>query len=68
MFFQENAGNIGLRLDWFETVAKLDATTDVIAISYRGYSGSDGTPNEKAMKYDAQKVYEFLQHYFRGKY
>ena len=45
IFLHENAGNIGLRLDYFELVYnKLDV--NIVAVAYRGYSRSEGEPNE----------------------
>ena len=41
IFMHENAGNIGLRLDWFELVYhKLDI--NIVAVGYRGYGRSEG--------------------------
>jgi hypothetical protein len=41
IFFHENAGNIGLRLDYFELIYhKLEV--NIVAVAYRGYSKSEG--------------------------
>lgn len=39
VFFHENAGNIGLRLDYFELLCK-HVGVNVLCIAYRGYSSS----------------------------
>ena len=44
VFFHENAGNIGLRMDWFEIVYK-QLEVNIVAVSYRGFSRSQGKPN-----------------------
>mmetsp|Transcript_9879 Transcript_9879/g.12255 ORF Transcript_9879/g.12255 Transcript_9879/m.12255 type:complete len:88 (+) Transcript_9879:194-457(+) len=45
VFFHENAGNLGLRLDYFQMLYH-EANCDVLAIAYRGYSASSGKPTE----------------------
>ena len=42
VFFHENAGNLGYRLDYFAALYH-KADCDVLAIAYRGYSSSTGT-------------------------
>ena len=59
VFFHENAGNLGLRLDYFEMLYK-ELNCDVIALAYRGYSASTGKPSEVGLKRDAQVVMEFV--------
>jgi len=39
IFFHENAGNLGLRMDWFALVYH-DLKVNVLAVAYRGYSRS----------------------------
>mmetsp|Transcript_13778 Transcript_13778/g.17412 ORF Transcript_13778/g.17412 Transcript_13778/m.17412 type:complete len:209 (-) Transcript_13778:780-1406(-) len=39
IFLHENAGNIGLRMDWFEIVYK-QLNVNVLAVAYRGFSRS----------------------------
>ena len=41
VFFHENAGNIGLRLDDFEAMYS-GLGVDILAFAYRGYSDSTG--------------------------
>ena len=59
VFFQENAGNIGLRLDYFQTLYH-EGNCDIIAIAYRGYSSSSGKPSEEGLKLDAKAVMSFV--------
>lgn len=48
VFFHENAGNIGLRMDFFEmSYKRLDVNWLIVA--YRCYSGSDKGPNGDLM-------------------
>ena len=41
IFMHENAGNIGLRLDYFELIYH-NLNVNVVAVAYRGYSKSGG--------------------------
>jgi hypothetical protein len=41
VFLHENAGNIGLRLDYFELLFK-KVGVNVLAFGYRGYGRSEG--------------------------
>jgi len=67
VFFHENAGNIGLRLDYFELLYKR-LNCDVFVIAYRGFSESDGTPNEEAIKSDMVQLNEYIRAVFKHKY
>ena len=52
VFFHENAGNLGLRLDYFSFLYH-DLGLNVISFAYRGYSDSllqTGFPNENSIK------------------
>ncbi|CAR26862.1 hypothetical protein ZYGR_0I01340 [Zygosaccharomyces rouxii] len=54
-----NAGNIG----YFIPIADMfyrQMGTSVFIYSYRGYGHSEGSPNEKGLKLDADSVMEFL--------
>ena len=53
VFFHENAGNLGLRLDYFQLLYH-EVNCDILAVAYRGYSASSGTPSEDGIKEDAQ--------------
>ena len=53
IFFQENAGNIGLRLvNVVELLRHVDC--NVLLLSYRGYGDSEGKPSEGGIKLDAK--------------
>ena len=41
VFLHENAGNIGLRLDWFGLVYDR-LNCNIVCFAYRGYSRSEG--------------------------
>jgi len=58
IFFQENAGNMGLRLPSMYTLFdKLGV--NILMVSYRGYGRSEGVPFEAGIKLDADAV---IQH------
>lgn len=55
VYFQGNAGNIGTRIPFAESL--MDKTnSDVIMIAYRGYSDSDGTPSQKGLEKDSESI------------
>jgi len=55
IFFQENAGNMGLRLpSMHQFYEKLGM--NIFMVSYRGYGRSEGTPTEEGLQKDAQAV------------
>jgi fermentation-respiration switch protein FrsA (DUF1100 family) len=57
---QENAGNMGLRMDFFELLYnKLDV--NIVAFGYRGYSYSEGTPSEEGLKIDVDAIVEYVK-------
>ena len=61
MFFHENAGNIGLRLDYFaQLYHHADLQADILAVAYRGYSDSSGKPSEKGLKLDGKAVLKYV--------
>ena len=49
VFFHENAGNIGVRLDYFELLFKR-VNVNVLCVGYRGYGHSQGEPTELGLK------------------
>jgi fermentation-respiration switch protein FrsA (DUF1100 family) len=53
IFFHENAGNIGLRLDYFSLLCA-QVNVNVLCVAYRGYSSSEGTPSEEGLQIDAR--------------
>lgn len=60
MFLHENAGNIGLRMDFFELLYK-KVDCNIFSVAYRGYSDSEGTPNQDGIMLDAQAMVQFLK-------
>ena len=60
VFLHENAGNIGLRMDWFEIVYK-NLGVNVLAVAYRGYSRSQGKPNQEGILLDVEAMLEFAK-------
>jgi fermentation-respiration switch protein FrsA (DUF1100 family) len=58
LYFHGNAGNLGDRAHKFEVFAKRGY--GVLAISYRGYAGSAGTPSEAGLIKDAEAALAFL--------
>lgn len=67
IFFHENAGNIGLRLDYFELAYKR-LNCDIFVIAYRGYSDSDGVPDEALIKKDMIHLNNYITSQFKHKY
>jgi len=55
----ENAGNIGLRLSYYEAIIN-DLDLNVLTVAYRGYSDSDGTPNEVGLKEDGLDIMKYV--------
>ena len=61
VFFHENAGNIGLRLNYYEIVIN-HLNVNVLSMAYRGYSYSDNVdPTEDGLKLDAEAIIAFLR-------
>lgn len=58
LFLHGNAGNISHRLDKLAIFHNLGAAT--LIIDYRGYGGSEGTPDEPGTYRDAQAAYDWL--------
>lgn len=56
----ENAGNIGFRLDFYQTLfSKLDV--NIVTFAYRGYSDSEGHPTEEGIKLDAAAMVRYIE-------
>ena len=60
VFFHENAGNLGLRLDYFESLYH-GLGVDILAFAYRGYSDSTGAPTEAGLRADAHAIMRYVQ-------
>ncbi|KAK9832839.1 hypothetical protein WJX81_005824 [Elliptochloris bilobata] len=59
LFLQENAGNMALRLPFLRLLVRyLDCA--VLALSYRGYGLSQGSPSERGLQQDSQAALDHL--------
>lgn len=58
LYFHGNAGNLGDRVEKFRSFVK--SGYGVMAISYRGYSGSEGSPSQQGLVNDARSAFKFL--------
>jgi fermentation-respiration switch protein FrsA (DUF1100 family) len=58
LYFHGNAGNVSDRSERFEEV--LASGFGLLAASYRGYPGSEGSPSEAALFADGLKVFDWL--------
>ena len=57
LYFHGNGGALALRADRFR--ALIADGTGLLALSYRGYGGSSGSPSETGLIRDAEAVYDF---------
>jgi len=57
LYFHGNGGALSWRADRFRTL--IADGTGLVALSYRGYGGSSGSPSETGLIRDAEAVYEF---------
>jgi fermentation-respiration switch protein FrsA (DUF1100 family) len=55
LYFHGNAGGLDLRVDRFRAIAK--AGMGLLAIEYRGYASSTGSPSEHGLKLDGEAAY-----------
>ena len=63
IFFHENAGNLGLRMDYFSMLYH-EMGFNVLSFAYRGYSDSVlkiGSPNEDVLKQDARVIVDYCK-------
>jgi len=58
LYFHGNAGNVSGRAKRFRQV--LDSGFGLVAMSYRGYPGSGGSPSEAAFFSDSLQVFDWL--------
>ena len=58
LYFQGNAGNISGRAKRFRQIA--GSGFGVLAVSYRSYAGSDGSPSETALVSDGLEIFDWL--------
>lgn len=57
-FFHENAGTLNHRLPYFGSYRQL-GRVNLLAVAYRGYSGSTGTPTEEGLQLDSAAIVKF---------
>lgn len=57
IFFPGNGDTLALRVPRFRTV--IADGTGLVALSYRGYAGSSGSPTEQGLIFDAQAAYDY---------
>lgn len=57
LYFHGNGGSLAYRRERF--IALEQAGFGLVALSYRGYGGSSGTPSEEGLIADARAAYEF---------
>ena len=55
LYFHGNAGGLDLRVERFRAMAK--AGMGLLAIEYRGYASSTGSPSEQGLKLDGEAAY-----------
>jgi hypothetical protein len=58
LWFHGNAENIGYGLEHLEFYSRL--AVNVLAVDYRGYGKSEGTPGEAGVYRDAEAAYDYL--------
>jgi fermentation-respiration switch protein FrsA (DUF1100 family) len=59
LYCHGNGGSLALRIDRFQKIIASGA--GLVALSYRGYGGSSGTPSEAGLIADAHAAYGFAQ-------
>ncbi|CAK60159.1 unnamed protein product (macronuclear) [Paramecium tetraurelia] len=59
IFFHENAGNLGYRLDYFEKYY-YNLKCNIVAVAYRGYDESSGNPNQIGIQKDAIAIVRYV--------
>jgi hypothetical protein len=55
LYFHGNAGGLDLRAERFRAIVK--AGMGLLAIEYRGYASSTGSPSERGLKLDGEAAY-----------
>ncbi|KAH9454247.1 hypothetical protein Pst134EA_013376 [Puccinia striiformis f. sp. tritici] len=60
LMLHANAGNVGHRLPIAKVLVE-QLECNVVAISYRGYGHSSGTPSEKGILLDSQTALDYIQ-------
>ena len=65
IYFHGNGGSLRLRVDRFARLAA--AGVGLLAVSYRGYGGSTGSPTEAGLIEDARAAYAFAAERYPGR-
>ena len=65
LYFHGNGGALNLRVDRFQKLAA--GGLGLVALSYRGYGGSSGTPTEAGLIEDARAAYAFAAERYPGR-
>ncbi|MFW6456765.1 MAG: alpha/beta hydrolase [Planctomycetota bacterium] len=58
LFFHGNGGNLTHRVEWFRMLHNRGLR--ILAIDYRGYGQSGGSPSEEGLYSDAEAAYDYL--------
>lgn len=60
VFMHENAGNIGMRIPYYEKIIK-NLGVNILSMAYRGYSYSDDVkPTEDGLRKDGETILKFI--------
>jgi fermentation-respiration switch protein FrsA (DUF1100 family) len=65
VYFHGNGGNLGHRVTRFRALA--EAGYGILALSYRGYGGSSGSPTETGIMLDAAAAYDEAMRRYPGR-
>ena len=65
LYFHGNGGSLALRVDRFRRITS--AGVGLVALSYRGYGGSTGTPSEAGLIADARAAYAYAAALYPGR-
>ena len=65
LYFQGNGGGLPLRVPRFQALAA--DGTGLVALAYRGYGGSSGSPSEEGLIADARAAYDFAVERYEAK-
>lgn len=64
LYFHGNGGSLAHRVARFRRL--IDDGTGLLALSYRGYGGSEGSPTEEGLIADARAAYDFARSNYPG--
>ena len=60
VMFHGNGGNISVRLDQYQTILRRWVNVDLLAVEYRGYGLSEGSPSESGFAKDAEAAWDWI--------